>query len=226
MPRWGLGVLVVLAVLLASCGGSGVGGSTTPLPDGARLLADSAKTMRTVTSARINLDIEGQLPAGIPLQSAEGQLTPDGSARGTASLDMGQQILEVEFVIIGEDLYLRGPTGGFRKLSASSVFSSYDPTVILDPDQGVAAILDRSTAATTEAREQVGGVDSYRLKATFPGSMLGAFMPGADQETTGEVWLATEGLRLVQARFPTSNDTTITLRLSDFNAPADITAPS
>ncbi|MGH3916582.1 MAG: LppX_LprAFG lipoprotein [Pseudonocardiaceae bacterium] len=225
MPRWGLGVLVVLAVLLVSCGGSGGAGNTTSLPDGAELLADSATAMRTVTSARIDLDIEGQLPAGIPLQSAEGQLTQDGSARGTAALDMGQQILQVEFVIIGEDLYLRGPTGGFRKLAAASVFSAYNPTVILNPDRGVAAVLASGTAATTEDREQVDGVDSYRLEATFPGDILGTFMPGTNQETTGQVWIATDGLRLVQARFPTSDNTTITLRLSDYNALADITAP-
>ncbi|MGH8922093.1 MAG: LppX_LprAFG lipoprotein, partial [Actinomycetes bacterium] len=139
---------------------------------------------------------------------------------------MGQQILEVEFVIIGTDLYLRGPTGNFRKLSTSSVFSSYDPTVILDPNRGIAAVLANSTEATTEAREQVDGVDSYRLEATFPGNILATFMPGANQETTGQVWLATEGSRLVQARFPTSDGTTVTLRLSDYNAPADITAPS
>lgn len=221
MPRWPLCFLALLGVLLTSCGGQ----SASSLPDGAELLADSATAMRTVMSARVGIDVEGGL-SGVPLRSAEGQLTRDGSASGTASLDMGQQLLELEFVIIGEDLYIRGPTGGFRRLSASSAFLAYDPTLILDPDRGVAGVLASGTAATTEAREQVGGVDSYRLRATFPSQTLGAFVPGLDQESTGQVWIAAEGFRLVQARFPTTDDTVITLRFSDYNAPANITAPN
>ncbi|MGQ0775652.1 MAG: LppX_LprAFG lipoprotein [Pseudonocardiales bacterium] len=219
MPRWGF--LLIVAVLVVSCGG----GSTGPLPEGAGLLADSATAMRTVMTARINLDVEGELLPKVPLKSAQGQLTKDGSARGTASVDMGRQLLEVEFVILGEDLYLRGPTGGFQKTSASSTFLAYDPRVILDPDQGVAAVLASGTAATTEDREQVGGVDSYRLGATFPGQLLSAFVPDPSQEITGQVWIAAEGFRLVQAQFPITADTVVTFRFSDYDTPADITAP-
>jgi len=211
----------VAAVLGVSCGG----GSTGPLPDGAGLLADSAAAMRTVQSTRINLEVEGELLPKVPLKSAEGQLTKDGSARGTAAVDMGRQILEVEFVLLGEDLYLKGPTGGFQKTSASSTFLAYDPRAILDPNRGVAAVLAGGTAATTETREQVGGVDSYRLRATFSGEALSAFVPETNQKLTGQVWIAVEGLRLVHARFPITADTVVTFRFSDYNAPADITAP-
>lgn len=220
MRHWRLCLLALLAVLLTSCGGP----DEASLPAGAGLLADSAKAMRTVRSARVGIGIEGQL-SGVPLKSAEGLLTNEGSARGTASLDMGQQLLELEFVIIGDDLYLRGPTGGFRKLSASSAFLAYDPTLILNPDRGIAAVLASATTARTETREQVDGVDSYRLQATFPRQALGAFAPRVDRDSTGQVWIATEGLRLVKARFPTSDDTTITLRFSDYDTPASITAP-
>lgn len=219
MLRWG--VLLVVAVLVVSCGG----GSAGPLPEGAGLLADSATAMRTVLSVRIALNVEGELLPKVPLKSAEGQLTKDGSARGTASVDMGRQLLDVEFVILGADLYIRGPTGGFRKTSASSTFLAYDPRVILDPNRGVAAVLASGTAATTEAREQVGGVDSYRLRATFSGQLLSAFVPDTSQELTGQVWIAAEGFRLVQAQFPITADTLVTFRFSDYDAPANITAP-
>lgn len=211
----------VVAGLVVSCGG----GNTGPLPDGAGLLADSATAMRTVQSAQISLEVEGELLPKVPLKSAQGQLTRDGSARGTASVDMGRQLLEVDFVIIGEDLYIGGLPGGYRKTSASSTFLAYDPRVILDPNRGVAAVLASGTAATTEDREEVDGVDSYRLRATFPGQLLGAFVPDTNQELTGQVWIATEGFRLVQAQFPITADTLVTFRFSDYDAPADITAP-
>ncbi|MGH3933317.1 MAG: LppX_LprAFG lipoprotein [Pseudonocardiaceae bacterium] len=219
MPRWGF--LLVVAVLVGSCGG--VGGAA--LPEGAGLLAESATAMRTVMSARVGLDIEGELLPKAPIKSAEGLLTKDGAARGTASVDLGRQFLDVDFVILGEDLYLKGPTGDFRKTSASSTFLAYDPRVILDPNRGVAAVLAGGTAATTEAREQLGGVDSYRLRATFTGPTLGAFVPDTSQEINGQVWIATEGFRLTQARFPITADTVVTFRFSDYDAPANITAP-
>lgn len=213
-------LLAVLTALITACGGQ----SSSDLPEGAGLLADSATAMRTVTSARVGIDVEGELP-GVPIKSAQGQLTSDGSASGTASLDMGRQLFEVTFVIIGEDLYLRGPTGGFQKLSTSSAFLVYDPTVILDPDRGVAAVLAGGTGATTEAREQVEGVDSYRVQATFPGQTLGSLAPGSTQDSTGQVWIATEGSRLVQTRFPLADGATVTVRFSDYDAPAEITPP-
>lgn len=229
MPRRHLRLLALLAALLTalvtSCGGAEAGkkDGAPPLPDGPGLLADSAEEMRTVTSTRVGINIEGDLP-GVPIKSAEGQLTKEGSAKGTATVDMGRQLLELTFVIIGEDLYLRGPTGGFKKMSTTSAFLVYDPTIILDPDRGVAKVLASGAAAKTEEREQVDGVDSYRVQANFSGQSLSKLVPGFTQDSTSRVWIAADDFRLIQAQFPTP-DGAVTFRFSDFNAPADITPP-
>lgn len=229
MPRRHLRLLVLLAVLitalLTSCGGGEAGKKDVPppLPEGPGLLAKSAEAMRTVTSTRVGIEVQGELP-GVPIKSAEGQLTNEGSAKGTATLDMGQQRYEVAFVILGKDLYLRGPTGGFKKLSTTSAFLVYDPTVLLNPDRGIAKVLATGAAAKTEGREQVGGVDSYRVQASFSGQSLGKVVPGFTQDSTSQVWIAADDFRLVQGQFPTA-DGGVTFRFTDFNAPADITAP-
>lgn len=229
MPRRHLRLFALLAALitalLTSCGGADAGRTEPPpLPDGPSLLADSAEAMRKVTSTRVGINVEGELP-GVPIKSAEGQLTNEGEAEGTATLDMGQQLYEVTFVILGKDLYLRGPTGGFKKLSTSSAFLVYDPTVILDPERGVAGVLGSGAAAKTEGREEIGGQDTYRVQTTFSGQSLGTVVPGLTQDVTSTVWIAADDSRLVQARFPT-DDGAVTFRFSDFNAPADITAPN
>jgi lipoprotein LprG len=230
MPSRHLRLLALLATLLtalltSSCGGgpAGPGQSAPALPDGAELLADSAAAMRTVTTTRAAIDVRGDLP-GVPIKSAEGQLTREGTAKGTATVEMGD-LVEVDFVIIGDDLYLRGPTGGFRKLSTSSAFLVYDPTVILDPDRGLASVLAAGTEAKTEAREQVSGVDSYRVRAKFPREKLRELVPGFNQDSTGQVWIAADGSRLVQAQLPTRTGA-ISLRFFDFDAPVDIIAPT
>ena len=227
MPRRHLRLLALLAALITgfvtSCGGSGSGDTNTPpLPEGADLLAKSAAAMRGVTSVRFGIDVEGVLTiAGVQVKSATGQLTREGSAKGNATADLGRQLYELAFVIIGKDLYLRGPTGGFSKLSADSL-SAF--TVLLNPDRGMAGVLASGAAAETEGREQVGGVDSYRVKASFSGRSLARLLPGPTEDVTGQVWIAADDFRVVQAVFPI-DDGNVTFRFSDFNAPADITAP-
>ncbi|HEU0088252.1 MAG TPA: LppX_LprAFG lipoprotein [Pseudonocardiaceae bacterium] len=231
MPRRHLRLLALLAALttalLASCGAppapQAPQDAPPALPDGARLLADSAQAMRTVTTTRVGITVQGALP-GLPIQAAEGQLTRQGSAKGTATVDQLGQVVELDFVIIKDKLYVRGPTGGFQELPAATTGVVYDPSVILDPDRGIAAVLAGGAAATTEAREQVTGVDCYRVRASFSGRALGKLVPGLSQDSTGRMWIATDGLRLVQAHFPTPTGG-LTFQFSDFDAPVDITPP-
>ena len=225
MPRRHLRLLALLAALVIALITSCDNGQGADLPDGARLLADSATAMRTVTSARFNVDVQGNAPE-IPFQSAQGQLTREGSVKGTVNRNQGGQIVELEVVVVDEQLYLRGATGPFLKLPASNLSGIYDPRLILDPDRGIAAVLASATDASTEAREQAAGVDSYRVEANFPAQPLGALLPGPqDEPKTGTVWIAAQDFRLVQARFPAS-DGTITVRFSEYDAPAEITAPA
>ncbi|MGH3873323.1 MAG: LppX_LprAFG lipoprotein [Pseudonocardiaceae bacterium] len=226
MPRRQLQVLAVLAALaitlITSCGTGAE--QRLALPDGARLLADSATAMQTVTSTRFTLDVGGNVP-GIPLRSADGRLTKEGSAKGTAKLNQGTQVVELEFVILGETIYLRPPTGPVQKLPLSLAGAVYNPSVILDPDRGVAAVLASGKEPTTEAREQANGVDSYRVRVNFPAQPLSTLIPGPAQDKTGQVWIAVDGSRLVQAQFP-ATDGTITVRFSEYDVPVEITAPA
>jgi len=221
----------LIIALVTSCSGSG--GQTTTvqkatLPDGATLLADSATAMRAVTTTHFAVDVQGNAP-GVQLRSADGQLTREGSAQGTAKVDEGRQILELPFVIIGDTLYLRLPTGPVQKWPASMLSPYLDPRLILDPEHGIAAVLASGKEATTEAREQIDGVDSYRLRVTFPAQPLStlfpALFPGPPQDKTGQIWVAAHGSRLVKTQLPT-NYGTASVQFSQFDAPVNITPPA
>src|SRR5947209_6995471 len=215
-------IAALIIALVTSCSGSS--GQKANLPNGATVLADSATAMRAVTSTHFALEIEGNSP-GVQLRSAEGQLTRAGSAKGVAKVDEGAQLLELQFVIIGQDLYLRPPTGPVQKLPLSFAGTVYDPSVILNPDRGIAAALASGTGPTTEAREQVVGVDTYRLQVKFPAQPLGSLVPQLAQDKTSEIWVATQGSRLIKAQFPTTYGSA-TAHFSDFDAPVEITPPS
>ena len=214
-------IAALIIALVTSCSASG---QKADLPKGATLLADSATAMRAVTSTHFAVQVEGNSP-GVQLRSAEGQLTRAGSAKGVAKVDEGAHLLELQFVIIGQDLYLKPPTGPVQKLPLSFAGTVYDPSVILNPDRGIAAALASGTGPITEAREQVDGVDTYRLQVKFPAQPLGSLVPQLAQDKTSEIWVATQGSRLIKAQFPTTYGSA-TAHFSDFDVPVDITPPA
>jgi lipoprotein LprG len=213
----------LIMTLIASCGGTNQQ-QEAALPDGNRLLADSAAAMRTVRTAHFTISAQGNTP-GITLRFADGQLTGQGSAKGIARMDQGGQVVEHQFVIINNTLYLREPNGDYQKLPSSVGSAVYDPSVILNPDRGIAAVLASGKDATTQAREPLAGVDTYRVKATFPKESLGKLVPGVSEDTKGDVWIATQGLRLVEAQFRLGGGL-ISTHFSDYDAPVTINAPN
>ncbi|HEX8933386.1 MAG TPA: LppX_LprAFG lipoprotein [Pseudonocardiaceae bacterium] len=214
-------IMSLIIALVTACGGSL--GKTANLPQGTTVLADAAKAMRGVNTTHFAFDVQGDTP-GVQLRSADGQLTREGSAKGTAKVDEGRQLLELQFVIIGQDLYLRPPTGPVQKLPLSFAGSVYDPSVILNPDKGIAAALASGKDVTTEEREQVDGVDTYRLKVTFPAQPMGTLVPGLAVDKASEVWVAVQGSRLIKAQFPTTTGS-VTAHFSEYDVPVQITPP-
>jgi lipoprotein LprG len=217
------GVLLAALVmaLTASCGGTAQ--QETELPDGSRLLADSAAAMRTVHTAHFTISAQGKTP-GVSLRYADGQLSGQGGAKGTAKIDQGGKLVDEDFVITGGTLYLRGPNGDYQKLPSSLAGTVYDPSVILNPDRGVAAVLASGKDASTESREMLNGVDTYKVKATFPRQSLSTLVPGITEDTKGDVWIATQGSRLVEAQFRLG-DGLVSARFSDYDAPVSINSP-
>lgn len=209
---------LLLVLLVAGCSGGG-----EDLPDAAQLLARSADAMTDLTTARLDLEVEG-IVGDSAVRAAALQVTREGAAAGTVTLDQGGQVTESEFVFLGGTLYLQGPTGGFQEVPAALAADIYDPTVLLDPDGGIPALLRNGSDAVTEARDDVDGVDAYRVQATFSGTALSGLIPGLEEATSGLIWIGVEDARVVQARFDLP-DGKATVRLSDFDEPADITAP-
>ncbi|MGH3766939.1 MAG: LppX_LprAFG lipoprotein [Pseudonocardiaceae bacterium] len=221
VPLYAALLMSLIIALVTACGGSV--GQTAALPQGATVLADAAKAMRGVNTTHFAFDVQGDTP-GIQLRSADGTLTREGSAKGTAKVDEGRQLLELGFVIIGQDLYLRPPTGPIQKLPLSFAGAVYDPSAILNPDKGIAAALASGKDVSTEEREQVDGVDTYRLQLTFPAQPMGALVPGLALDKTSQIWVAVQGSRLIKAQFPTTNGG-VTAHFSEYDVPVQITPP-
>jgi lipoprotein LprG len=236
MPRLrpALALLVavpVLAIGLAGCTKPKPQASqpTGNLPDGATLVKDSAAAMRDIKTAKFQITADATV-AGLALKRAEGTLTREGSAQGTAQVDQSGLNVELTFVIVGDKIYLKGPTGGYQTLPLSLAAAVYDPSAILDPDRGIAKVLGSVTDAKTEASESVDGKPAWRVAVKANGDDLSAIIPGVTGTVPGKIWIGTTDKRLLKAAFtlPGSGDAkggTVTVVFTDFDQPVTISAP-
>jgi lipoprotein LprG len=234
MPRLRhrLALLVLLPVLLAglaACTHKSKSGTPTELPAGDALLKDSAAAMRDIKTAKFLITADGTI-AGLSLKRAEGTLTRDGKAQGTAQINQGGLDVELSFIVVGDRIYLKGPTGGYQSLPLALAATVYDPSAILDPDRGIAKVLSTATDAKTEASESVGGKPAWRVALKANGSDLSTIVPGATGSVPGKVWISTTDKRLLKAAFTLADSgqakgATVTVTFTDYDAPVTISAP-
>jgi lipoprotein LprG len=228
-----LGSLAVIAALVAGCSSDSDGGDTSGLPDGASLLKDAATATREIRSAHFAIKVNGTV-SGIPVQEADGDLTrdggPSGAAKGTIKLTLMGQLIDGEFVLVNDSLYIKGPTGGFQKYPASLTSNLYDPSAILNPDKGVANVLATVKDAKAEKKEDVGGVSTYRVRGKSGQDVISAIVPGVDADVSLVVWLREDTKVPVKAsvEMPGADGKTATveLTLSDLGKQVTITAPA
>jgi lipoprotein LprG len=227
-----LAVLAVAAFWLAGCTSSsptaGTGGANLPAASG--LLAASATAMRGVSTVHFTLNVNGTL-SGVPVQSAEGDLNSKGQAKGNAKIELGQ-LVQVDFVLYGSSFYIKGPTGGYQKISASLAGAMFDPSAILSPTKGVARLLSAVRNPTTEAKESVGGTDTYRVSGTVPKDAVGSLVPGVNADVPAKIWISADGRNLpVKAEFTVpgtdgSQAATVDVTISNVNEPVTVSPPA
>ncbi|WP_433268857.1 LppX_LprAFG lipoprotein [Actinosynnema sp. CS-041913] len=203
-----------LALLLAGCSSS-----SADLPAGSELVAKSASAMRSVTSTHFTIKVDGELP-NVSVKDAEGDLNAEGESKGRAKVEQFGQLLEVEYVLVDQDLYFKGPTGGFNKLPAALAGQLYDPTAILDPDKGVAKVLASAKDARTVSADDGGHV----VEATVPKDVVAGLVPGIDADVKSRFSLKDD--RLTDAVFELPSGAKVTITLSDFNKSFTVAPPT
>src|SRR5262245_45849636 len=202
------------------------------LPAAATLLSEAATAMRDVPTAHVKIEAQGEL-AELPLRRADGDLTKEGDAKGTIQIEQLGALVEYEFVMKGDTIWLKGVTGGWQPLPAALASAVYDPSAILDPDRGVSKVLSTATEATTEGREDIDGRSTYRVAAKLDPAAASALVPGVGAGVTGKLWfdVETKQLRRAVLNVPPATSTTgaqpavVTIDFTDLGKPVTVSAP-
>jgi lipoprotein LprG len=199
--------------------------SPSSLPNGATLLTEAAVAMSAVKTAHISLNVDGDIE-NLSITKAEGDLTREGNAKGTATLSQSGLKVETEFVIVGQDAYLKGPTGGFTKVPLSFAATVYDPSAILDPARGLPNLLKVAKNPQTAAQEG----NAYKVTFEPDATALAAIVPTKVTGIQAAVWVDASTKQITKGQFtvPASGGKpggTITVVFSNFDAAVTVSAP-
>jgi lipoprotein LprG len=222
MRRSVTAVLLAVTVLAANAGCRGGQDDDGDLPDGAELMAAAADEMAGVQTVAMRLETDVDL-GGLPVREVDGTITQAGDAQGTAQVEQFGQQVELRFVVVDETFHYQ-LLGGWQQLPLSQAAAFYDPSAILDPERGVSQVLRTATDPQVQRRDG----DQYEVTATFDAQALAVLVPGATEDTQGTVWIGVDRPLLHRAEFPITagGDTgTLSVELSDFDAPVTIVAP-
>lgn len=225
-------LLCAALVAVAGCtGGSNDTAATSTAQGAQQLLRKSGASMRAVTSVQFTLAVTGDLSA-IPVHNATGVLTRAGDAKGNARITELGQLVQVDFVLVGDTFYVKGPTGNYQKLSASLAKSIFDPTAILDPNRGIAHVLASVQDPQPGGGETVDGVATTKVTGKVSKQIASSLVPGIGADVNATLWLANDARALpVKAQFvvPTTagnSGGTVVVDLTGYNQPVTVTAPT
>jgi lipoprotein LprG len=104
----------------------------------------------------------------------------------------------------------------------------YDPSTILNPDTGLANMLNGFSDAKSEAGEKINNVDTVKVTGKVSADAVNKLIPQlqATAPLPGTAWIEKDGdHNLVQASIEQSSGNSIQMTLSDWNKPVTVTKP-
>lgn len=222
-------VLVTLfattALVLAGCSSSK---PTEPLPDASGLLQQAAAVTKAVKSAHLELTINGKIE-GLPVKKLSGDLTnvPAVAISGNSTITMGGSDIDIQLVVLGGTLYAALTPNNWLDMGPAA--DIYDPSLILNPETGLANMLVSFSDAKSAASETINGIQTVRVDGKVSADAVNKIIPQlkATNPLPASVWIQKdEPHQLVQAKLNQTDSDSVQLTLSDWDKPVTVTKPA
>lgn len=223
-----LAVLAALTLVTALVGGcSSSKQSSAPLPDATTLLKQSSQSTKNLKSVHLGLSVDGKVK-GLPLKTLDGDLAiaPDTAAKGEAKIIVAGSDVDAKFVVYDKILYAALTPNKWTDFGPAA--NIYDPSSILNPETGLANVLDHFTNAKAEGRETVNGQDTVRVTGKVPAPTVNQLAPQlhATDLMPATAWIQEKGdHQLVKAKLDQSAGNSIVMTLSNWGQPVQVSKP-
>ncbi len=219
-----MAAFLAAALLASGCSSK----KAEPLPDAVGLIQQSVTTTKALKSAHLELAIGGKID-GLPIKTLTGDLTnvPTVAVKGNSTIVMGGADVDVQLVVLdGEFFAALTPNQWLDMGKAAEV---YDPSVILNPDSGLAGLLGGITDAKAEAAETIVGVQTVKITGKVGADPVNKLLPQikATGPMPATVWIEKDDPhQLVQVKVEPSDGNSVTLTMSDWDKPVTVTKPA
>ncbi|MGH8774192.1 MAG: LppX_LprAFG lipoprotein [Jiangellaceae bacterium] len=225
-------VVAVALVALGGCSSAADGGDDHPADPQARLDAAGDILDRT-QGVRFNVQGDGLPSEGTVVVSAEGVAVPPASFDGDVRITTAGLAATLGVISVGGELWARLPfANDFARVDAGSLGFG-DPGALIDPDQGVSLLLKSGSQVTAGDQVRVDGQVLDQVESVLPGSLVGDVLtiadPAADVHALWSLDPGSGELRravLTGPFYPSGGEQTYTVRLTDYDEPVEISAPS
>jgi lipoprotein LprG len=174
-------VFMTLLAAVGLVGGCDTAQDTSGLPDGAQLVSAAAASFDELHTVRFDFDISGAIP-GLDVRGGVGQVSRDGSASGKADVE-GHQ---TTFTINGSLLYLTDQHGNRTE---RPVPAGYTPAALLDRSRGLTRLLRGATGLKTETKEDIQGVQAYRVTGELTGDVVSSVLRQIRSDVVVKFWV-------------------------------------
>ena len=219
-----LAAVLAAALLAAGCSSK----KAEPLPDAAPLIQQSIAATKALKSAHLEIAITGKIE-GLPVKTLAGDLTnvPTVAVQGKSTITMGGSDVDVQLIVVDGTLYAALTPNQWLDMGPAA--EVYDPSVILNPDSGLAGVLASLTDAKADAIETVAGVSTVRITGKAGAEAVNKVIPQlkAGGPVTATVWIEKDDPhQLVQAKVDQSEGNSVSLTLSEWDKPVTVTKPA
>jgi lipoprotein LprG len=217
---------LVVAALVAGCGGGGSGESAD------ELLARAKTTLDEASSAHFVLSSENAPDSGTVLVGGEGDIARPSSFEGVLQVLVMGSAADLDVVSVDGTVYAQLPfASGFSEVDPAQ-FGFGDPGALLDPETGISQLLAEAEDARLGEERRVDGEVVREVTAELPGELVEQILTSEDPSTPVQALfsIASESGELRRAEltgpfFSADEEATFTVELSDFGADVDISAP-
>ncbi|HJQ46176.1 MAG TPA: LppX_LprAFG lipoprotein [Amycolatopsis sp.] len=187
LRRGTAGVLLLLLALICGCSASP--DTRGPLPDASSLVTAAAAQVDQVRAFRFDVSVSGMIP-GLDIREVKGQAARDGgpygSATGQADMQESLNRFELTFAITGDKLRLTNAKG---VQTEQPVPAQYNPVALLDPAKGLPNLLRSTTDLKTETKEDVKGVETYRVTGELARDAVTGLVPAIQSDVDVKFWV-------------------------------------
>ena len=216
-----------MLLLFASCGG-------LQPEDPAQALRDGGAAMANLKTVSSNLKFTKSAISfrGFALVSAKAALRLPTDSDTVYTVRQQDVQIALEVIIAGGHIYLHLPFSGYNELTGKDATDIPDLAKLFDATSGLPAIIPAGRNPKYLAAEQVQGVDSHKVEATYSATQIHGMLPqlNSSADVDAVIWIGGSDHLIRKAVLSgpfgdNGSPSSVEVDLSGFNGSVTISSP-